>query len=69
MKSKTAYFKKETARLRDARIQKYQKIQGLEALLAEHEQAQEPDINYIRRLRARIRSARCQFENMRGDLM
>jgi hypothetical protein len=69
MKSKTAYFKKETARLRDARLLKYQKIQGLEALLATHEAAGECDLEYLRGLRARIRSARCQFDNMRGDLM
>jgi hypothetical protein len=68
-RGKVAYFKRETERQRTARLKKYERIQGLKALLATHEQAAKRNPEYIRDLKTRIRSAECQFDNMRGDLL
>lgn len=53
---------------RQCRIAKLEKIQGLEALLATWESAPADSDDYrayIRDLKAKIRSARCQYEAMK----
>ncbi len=50
-------------------VKKYERIQGLEALLATHESSENPDHPYVLKLRARLRCAKNQFIAMRGDIL
>ncbi len=50
-------------------VKKYERIQGLEALLATHEADENADHDYILSLRARLRCAKNQFIAMRGDIL
>ncbi len=50
-------------------VRKYERIQGLEALLATHEADENADHDYILSLRARLRCAKNQFVAMRGDIL
>ncbi len=50
-------------------VKKYERIQGLKALLATHEADENADHDYILSLRARLRCAKNQFIAMRGDIL
>ena len=49
----------------ERRLQKLQKIQSLKALLESWEAHSDPDYDYLRELRARLRSAQVQFDAMK----
>ncbi len=49
-------------------VRKYERIQGLKALLQTHEDDPDHDHSYVLQLRAKLRCAQNQFEAMRGDL-
>jgi hypothetical protein len=49
---------------REQWLKKYQRLRGLQALLATHESAPAPDIEYIKDLNKRIREVRVQLDVM-----
>ncbi len=54
---------------KDKVVKKYERICGLEALLATHEADPDADHAYVLELRAKLRCARNQFVAMRGDIL
>jgi hypothetical protein len=46
-------------------MEKERRVEGLRALLEMHQQQHEPDDEYIKGLRQRLKQAQTQLENMR----
>jgi hypothetical protein len=57
----------ELKRHRDRVAAKYAKVQGLTALLQTYEAMPEPDVDYIRELKVRLRSVENQLRAMAID--
>jgi hypothetical protein len=60
--------KREEMRRHKAKVAaKYAKVEGLEALVQTYEAMTEPDTDYIRQLKAKLRTARCNLQAMTTD--